>query len=192
MGSTTFSGPVTSTNGFVGTITGQQVGAAMAEGAGTGVTAGVGTVVNPKVFKNGNVITTQIFIDVTGLDSNVLDDIIGVAGGAANCNFGQITVAESGALFAGQVTCLEVPTGGEPDIDFYGATVGTGAEDTDIEDLDEQLLLASAADWTLHRVAAMTTVPRADDWLYLVNGGSTTDDTYTAGQFMIELYGYAV
>ena len=158
--------------------------------AGTGITTGSGTIYKSSVTRIGEIITTRILIDLTGLDSNVLDDIIGAPGGTANCHFGQITAAKSGTILGGKMKCLEAPTGGEPDIDLYGATVGTGAEDTDIEDLDELLLLAGGADWTIDMYKSITAVPRANDYLYLAGGGGTTDDTYTAGKFLIELYGY--
>jgi len=191
MASTTFSGPVTSTAGFVGTVTGQVVGAALTTGAGTGITTGTGTVTSTKVTKVGNIITTQIYIDLTGLASGGADlDIIGAPGGTANCSLGQITLAESGAIFAGQMTCGEVPLTGADDIDLYSATVATGAEDTLITDLTETALLTSGGAWALGVTKVFTLMPPADDYIYIVSG-EIGDATYTAGIFMIELFGYA-
>jgi hypothetical protein len=159
--------------------------------AGTGVTTGTGTVVSHGVVRIGDIVKTTIYVDATGLDSNVLADIIGVAGGTANCHIGQITTARNGTIVAGTVKCLETPLTGEPDIDLYSADEGTLAEDTAITaGTNDTALLAAAADWTVALVAKpLTGFPAADQYLYLVGGGGTTDATYTAGKFLIELYG---
>ncbi len=173
-----------------GNVTGQTLGSALATGAGTGITTGTGTVATSNITRVGNVITTQIFIDLTGLSSNVAGDIIGVEA-AANSHFGAITLAESGLLYAGSMTCVEAPATGEPDLDLYCAVEATGAEDSAISALDETALLTAGADWTLLLSKALTAMPITGEYLYLVGGGGTTDAVYTAGQFIIELYGYA-
>ena len=95
MGSTTFSGPVTSTAGFQGT--------SLTTGAGTGITTGTDTVTTSNITKVGNIITTQIYLDMDGLESSTtLADIIGV-NDAANCHLGRITVADCGIVFGGSI-----------------------------------------------------------------------------------------
>ena len=86
---------------------------------------------------------------------------------------------------------METPTTGEPDIDFYTATVSTGTEDAAIGDLTETALLNTGADWTLTKdPMALTAVPPANGYLYLVGSGGGTDAVYDAGKFLITLWGY--
>lgn len=145
------------------------------------------------VSRNGNLITTQIVIDLTDLIGSTTDvDIIGKDGVAST--LGQITAAVNGTIVGGKVTCLEVPTGGADDIDFYAATVGTGAEDVAITHADlgtETALVTSGGAWTSGATKGMTGLPAADTYLYVVNGEASAPGTFTAGKFLIELYGIA-
>ena len=87
--------------------------------------------------------------------------------------------------------CFEAPLTGEPDIDLFSATVATGTEETLITALTETSLLTTNTDWTLGLKKPLTTMPVADGYLYLVASGGATNNTYTAGKFLIKLYGYA-
>ena len=162
-------------------------------GAGTGITTGTGTVYFNSIEQAGPVIRTTIFIDLTGLNSGASADIIGVDGGTANCHIGQVNFGEMGTLFAINMTCLELPAGGDPNIDLYAADEATGAEDTAITALTNDIaLIASSGDWIA--TGALTTqsasaLPADQQYLYLVDGAGTSD-TYTAGKFKIELIGY--
>lgn len=141
------------------------------------------------VFQNGTVKRTQIVIDLTGLVGSATDlDIIGNTGGAANAHIGQITAALNGTIVGGRVTCLEVPAGGTADVDFYSATVATGAQDGLVTDLTETALVTSGGAWTSGATKGMTTVPPANDYLYICNGAAS-GGTFTAGKFLIELFG---
>lgn len=160
--------------------------------AGTGITAGVDTVYVSEVRQDGMIVKTTIFIDLTGLNSGGADgDIIG-KNSTANCHLGQITTALNGVIFKGAIACAETPTGGEPDIDVYSAVEATGTEDAAVSGLTETALLAAAADWTKGAQKNLTATPAADEYLYLVASGGVTDATYTAGQFVIELWGVKV
>ena len=159
---------------------------------GTGISTGTGTLFSGNVTVAGDLIKTEIFIDLTGLNSSAAGDIIGKDGGTANCNLGQITAALNGTIIAGHILCLETPAGGEPAIDVFSATVGTGAEDAAVSDLTETKLLdlgADLASGNLGTQFALTAFPAAGEFLYLVGAGGGTDDTYTAGKFVITLYG---
>ena len=158
--------------------------------AGTGITGGSGTLIKHSVVTVGNIIETTIVIDITGLSSNVAGDIIGKEA-TANCHLGQVTAAVNGTILAASMTCLEVPGTGSTDIDVYSATVATGTEDAAIGDLTETALLAHGGAWAATAIQGFTTVPPADGYLYLTNGGSTSDNVYDAGKFVIKLYGYA-
>lgn len=157
--------------------------------AGTGITTGTGTVYQSSVSTLGGIKITRILIDITGLNSNVVSDIIGVDA-TANCHIGQITAAQNGTIFGGRMECLEAPATGEPDIDLFAADESTGTEDTAITALtNDTAIVTAGADWTLGLIKYVTAIPAADQYLYLVGGGGTTDATYTAGKFLIELYG---
>jgi hypothetical protein len=158
---------------------------------GTGISAVATAICEHSVVKVGGLFKTTILIDLTGLNSGDADhDIIGKAD-TANCHIGQITAAVNGTIFAGKVTCLEAPTGGEPDIDLYSATVATGTEEALVTDLTETALLDAGADWTAGATKVLSAYPAANGYLYLAASGGVTNDTYTAGILLIELWGKA-
>jgi hypothetical protein len=192
MGNSTWSGPIRSENGFEYVTKAAGTGIvslASPMTAGTGITTGVGTIYRSAVTKvGGGVINTQILLDLTGLDSSAgTTDIIGVAA-TANCHLGQVTTAVNGLILGGVVTCLELPAGGDTDIDVYSAVEATGTEDAAVTGLTETLLL-NGGTWALSTSQALLAWPAADEYLYLTGGGAT-NATYTAGRFLIELFGY--
>lgn len=154
---------------------------------GTGISGGTGTSCKYSVTRVGDLITTTIVVDLTGLRSTAGDDIIGVDGTANPCHIGQITAAVNGTIFAGSIACLEVPAGGDPDIDLYSATESTGTEDTAISTLTETQLINSG-DHAAAAFKCLTAYAAADEYLYLV-AGDTTDADYTTGILVITLYG---
>jgi hypothetical protein len=142
------------------------------------------------VMLNGDLRTTRILIDLTGLVGSATDlDIIGNTGGAASAHIGQVTAALNGTIVGGRVTCLELPAGGADDIDFYAATVGTGAQDGLVTALPEPVLVTSGAAWASGTTKGMTGVPAANSYLYVCNG-EAAGGTFTAGKFLIELFGH--
>lgn len=144
-------------------------------------------------FRNGTLITTRIVVDLSTLIGSATDlDIIGESA-AASCHWGQITTALNGTMIGGQVTCLEVPAGGSTDIDFYSSNVSTGTQDVIITDAalgTETALVTSGGAWTSGASKGMTGLPTANDYLYIVNGAAS-GGTFTAGKFLIELFGLA-
>lgn len=166
-------------------LTNKTIGAQLSAGAGVSAAETYKT----SVTKDGGLYITRIVVDLTGLVGSATDlDIIGNTGGAASAHFGQITAAVNGTIVGGQVTCLELPAGGADDIDFYSATVSTGAQDVDVTTLTETVLITSGGAWASGTVKGMTTIPPANDYLYIVNG-EAAGGTFTAGKFLIELYG---
>tara|TARA_R110002020_G_scaffold437189_1_gene647383 strand:- start:4167 stop:4970 length:804 start_codon:yes stop_codon:yes gene_type:complete len=155
--------------------------------AGVGITEATGEVYHSWIEKNGNIIKTSIYIDLTGLRSTGAGDIIGNNGTSNPCHIGQITAAASGTVFAGVMTCLEAANAGNTDIDLYSATEGTGAEDAAISTLAETQLVDNGV-MTVDTFNSLTAYPAADQYLYLVAVGATDAD-YDAGKFLIELYG---
>jgi len=160
--------------------------------AGAGVSAGSGTICEHSVSKIGGLFKTEIFIDLTGLHGGgANDDIIGVDAGAVNCHIGQITAAKNGTIRYGQITCLETPAGGDPDVDLWGSVdEATGAQDALVTALTGEVQLLDHGDWSaaVATPVALSALPDADGYLYLANG-AFTDAAYSAGQFLIEFWG---
>ncbi len=145
------------------------------------------------ITKSGDLITTRIYVDLTGLVGSTTDlDIIGKS--AVASDFGQITTARNGLIRAGTIACLEIPTGGADDVDFYSATVGGIAENVIITDATvgtETALVTAGGAWTLALTKSLTGYPSANDYLYVINGEASVPGTFTAGKFLITLYGMA-
>lgn len=161
----------------------------LATEAGAGITGGTGTVYKTSVMKVGGLFLTRIYIDLTGLGSSTTDlDIIGQ--GVAAAHLGQITADRNGTIEAVRMTCLEAPAGGVTDIDLYSATEATGVFDAGIGTLVETAIITAGGAWTNGAVKGATAVPAADKYLYLTGGAAGTAGTYTAGKFLIELFGY--
>lgn len=152
--------------------------------------SGTGTVYKASVVRQGNLIRTSIFIDLTGAKSSTTDgDVIGNTGAA---HIGQITAAVNGTIVGGSMTCLELPATGADDIDLFMATVATGAFDAAVSGLTGQAALVTAGGaWANGTVKGLTAVPSANAYLYLCGGEGGTAGTYTAGKFLIELWGTA-
>ena len=155
--------------------------------AGAGIT-GAGTVYKTTVVREGDLIVTKILMDLTDLTSGgTAGDIIGGAAGTANSHIGQVTAAVNGTIQAVSMVCLELPAGGDTDIDLYSATVGTGAEDVAISTLVETQIINGGTQ-AAGTVSGCVAVPAADEYLYLVGQG-TSNAAYTAGKLLITLYG---
>jgi hypothetical protein len=158
----------------------------VANTAGVGITGAADSYVT-RVEKIGTIFKTTILVEIDGLNSGgTAGDIIG-ANGSGVAHLGQITAAVNGTIFAGKITCLETPAGGDPDVDLYSATEATGVEDTAISALTNTQLI-NHGDWTGAQMDVLTAFPAANKYLYLV-AGDATDAAYTAGIFLIELYG---
>jgi len=156
--------------------------------AGTGITGGTGTVYRADVQKLGNIFHTRILIDLTGLASSGSGDIIGKAA-TANSHIGQITAAVNGTVLSGKLTCMEAPTGGDPDINLWYADEATGTEDAAITGLTNQVQMCDSGDLALGSMISIPTPPAANKYLYMATGAAT-DANYTAGKILIEFFGY--
>lgn len=157
--------------------------------AGSGITSATGEICEHLITRVGRLIKTEILVDVTGLnDGGTAGDIIGKDGGTANCHIGQITAALNGTIVCGRITCFETPAGGDADIDLWYADEATGAQDAAITGLTGEIQCVDHGDWAAEAVDYLTALPPANKYLYLVNG-DTTDANYTAGIFLVELWG---
>lgn len=165
-------------------------GQTLAIGAGAGITDGTGTIYKNSVELKGGIYKTSLLLDLTGLASSTTDlDIIGQ--GASAAYIAKLTAAEcGGTILAIRMTCLEAPAGGVADIDLYSATEGTGVFDGGIAALAETALITAGGAWTNGAVKAATTAPLSTEYIYLTGGAAGTAATYTAGKFLIEIFGY--
>ena len=158
--------------------------------AGAGITAGVNTVIKYGVLRVGKIITTQIFIELTGLSSGgSTDDIIGVAG-ASGCSIGQVTTAVNGTISAGTIQCLEIPVGGSDQVDLWYADNNAGVEDEAVSTLTNEVNVTNFGNATLGTSGGfiVDVVIPTDKYLYLVCGDAG-NAAYTKGKFLITLYG---
>lgn len=208
MSSTTFSGPVTSTNGFVGDTTGDITGnvtgdltgdvtgdltgnviataAASAEyGAGA-----IGTALTPSVTRRqeNSTIITETKFDVTGLASvATANDVIGLAAGGA-AYIGQNTVARNGIIYKVELICLETPAGGDDDINV----VSNVSAILEYDDAGGTTYLSNSGDLLAGQtIQNLLPAITADHYFYLTAGTGDTAGTYTAGQYILRTYGHA-
>ena len=156
---------------------------------GTGLSTATGFVYKVGIERHGDIITTRIYMDITGLNSGgAAGDIIGKDGGTANCHFGQITAANNGTIYAGWIDVGEAPAGGDPDINLYSADEATGAENAAISGLTNATALCNSGDLAVGTRVNLTAFPAADQYLYLTVGTQTAAD-YSAGMIIVTLVG---
>ena len=164
-------------------------GVLMAPGAG--IVSG-NAIVKYGIINSGGIVTTQIMIDLTGLNGcGSADDIIGDDGQVDDCHIGRITTAINGVIWGGEIRCLETPAGGNVDINLNSASVDTGVQDAGVAALTDYLELVDCGN---HAAAAapieLTALPPANHYLYL-SCGTATDADFSAGRLLITLWGYA-
>lgn len=200
-GPTTIVDDVTATEATVATIDGTtstyattaHVATDLAEhGAGAvGTSTLSGTPVTNRYTRDG-VIITDIKVDITGLKckGDLQGDCIALTGAGY---IGRYVVATNGIVFRIEMICLETPAGSATstlDIDLMAEDDDDVAYDGPVDDT----VIAKAASWAAGQVA-ITNVPAltANDYLYLGEGDTAaTTGTYTAGMFIIRLYGHPV
>lgn len=159
--------------------------------AGAGITAGVGTICETAVVREGGLIISRFLVDLTGLSAAAAGDVIGAAAGGA-AYLGRITAAVNGTILGGRLVCLEAPAGGDADIDLYSATAATAVYNDAISGVAGQVQAINTGTLSLGTVGnVIADTITADDYLYLVSVGATAA-AYTAGRFMLELYGVPV
>lgn len=152
---------------------------------GTGITTGSGTICKAVAGISGGLYRMTVLIDLTGLNSGgTAGDIIGVDGTALPCYIAQLPAM---TVLGGRMTCLETPAGGDTDIDLYSANEGTGVEDQAITALTETQVINAGAQ-SAGTVTYFAADPTVNQYFYLVGQG-TSNATYTAGRFLIEIFG---
>ena len=152
----------------------------------------IGTALAPATSRrteNGTIIT-EIKIDLTGLASkNTADDIIGLsAGGAAY--IGRNVVASNGIIYRVEMACIETPAGGDDDINLVA---GSAADDAYDGAVTGAAVLLNCGNHTAG-MQVVSDIPHitANYYLYLTAGTGDLAAAYTAGMFVIRLYGHAL
>lgn len=158
---------------------------------GAGITLGSGTLCRAEYAAEEGLKRLALVIDLTGLKGGgTAGDIIGSDSTSINSAKQPAYIAQlpSGmTVLGGRMTCLETPAGGGTDIDLYSAVEGTGVQDGAVSSLTETELINAGAQ-TVGTVTYLAADPTASAYLYLVSQGTSTT-TYTAGRFLIELFG---
>ncbi len=156
---------------------------------GVGISSGSGTVFKTSVTNDGGIITTRILIDLTGLNGGGTGgDVIG-KNGTGVAYLTRITAATNGTILGGLMQCLELPTGSNVDVDLWSADEATLVEDVAISTASNEVQLINHGNWAAGEVAGLVADPLVNQYLYLTSGAAT-DATFTAGRFLITLYGY--
>ena len=151
------------------------------------------TAINTFINKVGGDIVTTILIDLHGglASGGSADDIIGTDGGTANAYIAELTSAVNGIPYKLEFICLEVPTGGDPDINLVCSATGTDAENAAVT---SGTVLFNNGDLTLglHNEAdgGATLAALTKKYLYLTTGAAT-QAAYTAGKLVIKIHGAA-
>ena len=151
------------------------------------------TAINTFVNKVGGDIVTTILVDLHGglASGGAADDIIGTDGGTANAYIAELTSAVNGIPYKLEFICLEVPTGGDPDINLVCSATGTDAENAAVT---SGTVLFNNGDLTLglHNEAdgGATLAALTKKYLYLTTGAAT-QAAYTAGKLVIKIHGAA-
>ena len=137
---------------------------------------------------NSEVITT-IFIDLaqSGLESSGSTDehdVIGRAG-VADAYLTKITESINGIVYRGEMICVEEPT---------GASAAIGLAHNGSATLSQNDLIAGShiiddVTQTLGKRISFTANIAENRYLYLFHGASGSATTYTAGKFLIRLFG---
>lgn len=179
----------TATTGEIGTLTVDTI-ATDAEAAEHGAGA-IGTAAVPVTYryiKNGSIIT-EIKVDLTGLDSSGTEnDVIGLSTGGA-AYLGRYVVATCGIVYRIEMSCLEIPLTGDADVILVAGSAADEAFDDTVANI--AALCDGTGDWGLGEtiVNNAPAALAANYYLYLTQG-ATDNATYTAGQFVIRLYGH--
>jgi hypothetical protein len=149
--------------------------------------------INTFVNKVGGLIYTTILIDLHGglASGGGANDIIGTDGGTANAYIAELTTGVNGIPFEVEFACLEVPTGGDPDINLNCSATATDAENAAVTSGTN---LLNNGDLTLGMYVSAdggsTLAALTKKYLYLTCGAAT-DAAYTAGKLVIKITGAA-
>ena len=119
------------------------------------------------------------------------DDIIGTDGGTANAYIAELTTGVNGIPYSIEMSCLELPTAGDVDINLVCSATATDAENAAVT---SPTVVVNGGDWTLgmrqQHDAAANLAALTKKYVYLTTGAAT-ENAYTAGKFVIKIWGAA-
>jgi len=155
---------------------------------------GTGNIGAPKGFQrkeDGKIITTVKF-DVKGLKSkNTANDIIGLVSTTpvVGAYIWKLDSATMGLIYKAELACLQTPAGGDPDIDLILSASATLKQDD---------AKGTSTHWFNNGDLAVGDVKTngayafaaAYPYLYLASGAGAADAVYTAGQFILTMWGH--
>ena len=176
----------------------QVVSSKTPDAAGAGITAA--TTPTLVVSKSNYEYITTILVDLTGLEcSGDANDVIGDDDAEASY-FTKLTAAVNGYVTLCSMHCVELPAGTNvtTHVDLRMSTAPL-AEDADATGgANDVQIIDSDGAWELGGMVDSETIPTGADavgtrdyYVYLTTGDSAqSGGTYTAGKFVIQLYGY--
>lgn len=169
-----------------------------------------GSYASNSILRDGALLTTEIQIDLASsaasaslCSAGTINTVIGTSGSAAGAlvanaaQLGQLSRANNGIITSIECICTELPVGGTDDINFVLSTTLADAAKGYSGSLTIAQTLTDGGSWVEGQYESATY--DADDleggYLYMV-AGKATDGVggveYTAGKFVLRLYGYAV
>jgi len=149
--------------------------------------------INTFVNKIGGLIYTTILIDLHGglACGGSADDVIGTDGGAANAYIAELTTGVNGIPYSIEMSCVEAPTGGDPDINLVCSSTATDAENAAVTSPTVILNNGDLALGTYVSADSGATLAALSlKYLYLTCG-TATEAAYTAGKLVIKIWGAA-
>ena len=170
---------------------------ARADGGDTGAISD-----NPTIYvesRNYEILTT-ILVDIHGWHSNnSANKVIGDAASGTNAYLTSLTKAVNGYIYLAECMCMEVPAGGERNLNVILSTAALNAqasEGTHTEAVTPggDWVLGQQVEWDDESVdvpSGSDTIGETTYYVYLATaaGGEGTG-TYNAGKFLIRFYGY--
>ena len=182
-----------------------KAGETQTQTAGSGISDSIGSQTR---LRSGEEIISEITIDLAngsaaassfataGVAGQATHKIIGVSsssGTHSNAQILQINKSSTdadgnGIITAGELICVEAAAGGEDNIGLWYANNASGSGN-DMLGAGNELAQATSQVLGEETAFSFTAADLDDKYLYLVSSGSTAA-AYTAGKFIVRLYGY--
>jgi hypothetical protein len=175
-------------------VVGAQTYGAVTTEHGAGAIATSFAPITRRYTENG-VIITKIHFDLTGLKAKGAagDDVIGLAAGGA-AYIGRNVVSANGVIYRAELACIEVPAAASGTL-TTDVDIATNASASLVHDGagGSAKLIDSAAMVAGEQVVNIIPALTANHYFYLVEADTTASDcVYSAGQFILTLYGHAI
>ena len=184
-----------------------KLGESLTETAGSGISDSIGSSTR---IRSGHEIISEITLDLANgsaaansfatsgpAASAAATKVIGVSsssGTHANAYVLQVDQATTkgtinGVITSGELICVEAPTGGEDGIGLWYGNHASASGDLMTKN---GTVLIAVADQVIGKDGTFDVDVTLDDkYIYLVSSGSTAG-TYTAGKFILRLYGFDI